>query len=98
MSATLLVVDLAACAAVTVASGWLVTERLLSRLARVACALLAAGACVNTIGIYGMLANVDGFFYGDVWPSEVLVDIGLALLMGRWATRLHMAAAEPACP
>jgi hypothetical protein len=96
--AVLLAVDFVACLTVMLMSGWLITEQRLSRFARVACALLVAGACVNTIGIYGMLANVDGFFYGDVWPSEVLVDIGIATLMVRWALRLHLAPCEPSCP
>ncbi|MGA7438510.1 MAG: hypothetical protein WBW32_10350 [Luteibacter sp.] len=98
MTMGLLGVDLVACVTVTIASGWLVTESRMSRVARVACAFLAAGACVNTVGIYGMLTNVDGFFYGDVWPSEVMVDIGLATLMLRWAVRLHLASHEPVCP
>lgn len=98
MTAGLLGIDLLACTTVMFTAGWLLTDRLLSRIARVACALVAAGACVNAIGIYGMLTSVDGFFYGDVWPSEVLVDIGLAALMVRWAMRLHLAASEPACP
>jgi hypothetical protein len=98
MTMGLLGVDFIASATVTLTAGWLLTERLLSRFARVACALLAAGACVNSIGIYGMLTNFDGFVYGDVWPSEVLVDIGLAVLLVRWAMRLHLAASEPACP
>jgi len=98
MTVSLLSIDLMACVTVMLMAGWLLTERRLSRFARVACALVAAGACVNSIGIYGMLANVDGFFYGDVWPSEVLVDIGLAVLMVSWAVRLHMGASEPAYP
>ena len=98
MSGGLLAVDLLACCTVMIVSGWLVTDRLLSRTARVACALVAGGGCVNTIGIYGMLGNVDGFFYGDVWPSEVVVDIGVAALLVRWAVKLHAAQREPACP
>jgi hypothetical protein len=98
MTVSLLGVDFIACATVMLAAGWLLTERRLSRVARVACAIVAAGSCVNAIGIYGMLANVDGFFYGDVWPSEVLVDIGLAALMVRWSVRLHLEANEPAYP
>jgi hypothetical protein len=98
MSGGLLFVDLAACALATLAAAWLVTDRHLSRMARVCCAGIVAGACVNTIGIYGMLAAVDGFFYGDVWPSEVLVDIGVAFLLLRWAIRLHHAPRESACP
>jgi hypothetical protein len=97
MMAALLAVDLLACATNMVVCGWLLTDRGLSRFPRVGCALLVAGSCVNVIGIYGMLASVDGFFYGDVWPSEVLVDVGVAALMLRWAWRRHAAAAEPAC-
>ncbi|KJV36084.1 hypothetical protein [Luteibacter yeojuensis] len=98
MSGGLLVVDLAACGLVTLTAGWLVTDRQLSRAARVCCAAIVAGACVNTIGIYGMLAALDGFFYGDVWPSEVLVDVGVASLLLRWAVRLHRAPRESTCP
>jgi hypothetical protein len=96
--AALLAVDLIACCTVTLMSGWLITDQRLSRFARVACALVVAGACVNTVGIYGMLVNVDGFFYGDVWPSEVLVDIGVATLLVRWVVRLHASPREPAAP
>lgn len=97
MMSALLGLDFLACFTVTITAGWLLTDRMLSRLARIACAFVAAGACVNSIGICGLLANVDGF-RGDVWPSELLVDIGVAALLVRWARRLHRAAEEPVCP
>ncbi|QWT19091.1 hypothetical protein KPL74_15220 [Bacillus sp. NP157] len=95
---SLLSIDLVATSVATAMAGWLLTDRLLSRPARLCCAAIGAGACVNSIGIYGMLANVDGFFYGDVWPSEVLVDVGVAALLVRWAYRLHHQRAEPLAP
>jgi hypothetical protein len=98
MMAGLLMIDLLACGVGALMAGWLLTDRALSRVGRVCCGLIAVGECVNTIGLYGMVASLDGFFYGDVWPSEVLVDIGVAALLARWALRLHNAPRSSACP
>ena len=98
MMTAMLAVDLLACITLMVAAGWLLTDTAMSRSARMACALVAAGACVDAIGMYNMLAELDGHAYGDVWPSETLVDVGFAALMVRWAFRLNLQPGEQACP
>jgi hypothetical protein len=98
MTIVIMALDFVACVALMATAAWLLTDRNLSRTARTACALIASGACVDAIGMYGMLLDLDGPAYGDVWPSEALVDLGFAVLMIRWTWRLRLAAAEPVCP
>lgn len=98
MTVVMMSVDFVACVALMVTAAWLLTDRNLSRMARTACALIASGACVDAIGISGMLLDLDGRAPGNVWPSEALADVGFAVLMMRWAWHLRLAATEPACP
>lgn len=66
---------------------WLLTERTMGRLVRIYCALIACGGAVNTAGMLAALTDFHNFSYGDIWPGEVIVDIGATAMMLRWTWR-----------
>lgn len=66
---------------------WLLTERSMGRLVRIYCALIACGGAVNAAGMLAALLDFHDLNYGDIWPGEVIVNIGAAAMMLRWTWR-----------
>ncbi|MDY1548634.1 hypothetical protein [Luteibacter sahnii] len=66
---------------------WLLTERSMSRVVRIYCALIACGGAVNAAGMLAALTDFRDFSYGYVWPGEVVVNIGATAMMLRWTWR-----------
>lgn len=74
-----------ACSLIMAACGlWILTGRQMSREVRLCCALIASGGSVNAMGMLAASFHVGEFVYGDIWPGEVIVNIGAAALMTRW--------------
>jgi len=81
---SLIVVNLC-CSVVMALSGlWLLTETAMPRIVRIFCALIACGGSVNSLGMVADLFQVGGFAYGDIWPGEAIINVGLATMLGRW--------------
>jgi hypothetical protein len=83
------VVDMVCCIAMAGTGGWLMTDPSLSRAARVGCALIACAACVNFIGLATMTLQGDFKLRRGIWPSDVLLDMGVTWLIVRWAAVQH---------
>jgi lipoprotein signal peptidase len=79
--------DLACSAIMLVAGCWLLTDRTLRRVNRVSHAFIAAGALANVLGIVADRVGFQDISYGKVWPGEVVVNIGLAVMMATWCWR-----------
>ena len=74
-----------ACSLIMAVCGlWVLTGRHMPRTVRVCCALIASGGSVNALGMLAALFSVGKFVYGDIWPGEVIVNIGTAALMTHW--------------
>jgi hypothetical protein len=98
---TLMIVNLACSLAMTTCGLWILTGQHMSRLVRIFCALIATGGSVNALGMIAALCNLGNFVYGDIWPGEVIVNIGTSALMMRWTWRTlnsqrHVASPNPA--
>lgn len=81
---TLMIINLCCSLAMTACGLWLLTERSMPRLVRVFCTLITSGGSVNVFGLVAALLDVGDFVYGNIWPGEVIVNIGTAALMLRW--------------
>lgn len=79
--------DLACSSVMLVAGCWLLTDRTLRRVNRVSHAFIAAGALANILGIIADRVGFEDISYGKVWPGEVVVNIGLAVMMATWFWR-----------
>lgn len=84
MNIDLMVVNLFCSVLMSICGFWLLTERSMSRAVRINCALVACGGSVNSMGMIAALGHYGGFVYGDIWPGEVIVNVGAAALMVRW--------------
>ena len=80
----LMTINLACSLIMAVCGLWVLTERDMPRTVRICCALIASGGSVNALGMLAALFGVGKFVYGDIWPGEVIVNIGAAALMTRW--------------
>jgi len=80
----LMTINLACSLIMAICGLWVLTGRQMSRTVRVCCALIAAGGSVNAMGMLAALFSVGKFVYGDIWPGEVIVNIGVSALMTRW--------------
>jgi hypothetical protein len=81
---TLMIMNLCCSIAMSLCGFWLLTERSLPQLVRLFCTLVATGGSVNVLGMCAALIHLGDFIYGDIWPGEVIVNIGAAALMLRW--------------
>lgn len=81
----LVIINLCCSVAMTVCGLWIVTGASQPRLERVYCALIASGSSVNVLGLVAALQDATDFLYVDIWPGEVIVNLGAAALMIRWA-------------
>jgi hypothetical protein len=68
---------------------WILTERSMPRLVRTCSGLIATGGTVNIIGMLSALAHVGGYAPENIWPGEVIVNVGSSALMMRWTWRLR---------
>ena len=62
-------------------SGWLLTDRHLSRLVRASHAFIAAGAVVTVTGMVADLSGHQDVHFGHIWPGEVTTNVGTAVLL-----------------
>ncbi len=81
---TLMFTNLGCSLTMAICGLWILTGRSMPRLVRVFCALIATGGTVNVLGMLAALCNIGNFVYGDIWPGEVVVNIGASALMARW--------------
>jgi hypothetical protein len=81
----LIIINLCCNVAMTVCGLWIVTGASQPRLERIYCALIASGSSVNALGLAAALCSATNFLYVDIWPGEVIVNLGAAALMIRWA-------------
>ncbi|HEV2681337.1 MAG TPA: hypothetical protein VGV14_12610 [Rhodanobacter sp.] len=95
---TLMIVNLGCSLIMTACGLWILTERRMSRVVRIFCALIATGGSVNALGMIAALCNLGNFVYGDIWPGEVIVNIGTSALMMRWTWRTLNPQRHAACP
>lgn len=79
--------DLICSLVMMVAGCWLLTDHTLRRLNRSCHAFIATGALANVLGILADRLGYQDINYGYVWPGEVVVNIGLAVMMASWMWR-----------
>lgn len=86
---SLMIINLCCSLTMTACGLWLVTERSMPQLVRIFCTLIASGGSVNVFGMGAALLNIGDFVYGNIWPGEVIVNIGAAALMLRWTLQVR---------
>lgn len=74
--------DLACSVVMMISACWLLTDQSLRRINRTCHAFIAAGALANIFGIVADRIGFQDISYGNVWPGEVVVNIGLAVMLG----------------
>jgi hypothetical protein len=81
---SLVIINLCCSLIMAVCGFWLLTERSMPQSVRLFSTLIATGGSVNVLGMSAALFHLSGFVYGEIWPGEVIVNIGAAALMLRW--------------
>ena len=84
MIETLLFVNLAACCLIAFSSLWLVTDQSTRRLVRLCFALIMCGSLVNVFALWTAFNEVHRG-HPVTWPPEAILNLGSAILLGRWA-------------
>jgi lipoprotein signal peptidase len=74
--------DLVCSVVIMISACWLLTDLSLRRINRTCHACIAAGALANIFGIVADRIGFQDISYGNVWPGEVVVNIGLAVMLG----------------
>ncbi|MEN4903980.1 hypothetical protein [Luteimonas sp. TWI1416] len=61
---------------------WMMTATVYGRGIKLCCALVAAGAIVDVVGLVEAMLTASG--YAAIWPGELVLNAGMALLMIEW--------------
>lgn len=91
----LMMTNLVCSLVMTICGLWVLTGRQKSREIRLCCALIASGGSVNAMGMLAASFHVGQFVYGDIWPGEVIVNVGAAALMTRWIWQMRQSKKSP---
>jgi hypothetical protein len=82
----LVLINMISCSIIAVSALCLVTDHARSRSARVCCGLILCGAVVNIEALWVAFKALDPN-HPMTWPTEAVLNIGSAVLLGRWALK-----------
>lgn len=84
MIAALVLINMISCSLIALSALWLATDHAKARAARACCGLIACGAVVNIEALWIAFNTLDPN-HPMTWPSEAVLNIGSAVVLGRWA-------------
>lgn len=97
MIVALVIINLISCALIAISALWLVTDHAKPRGARICCGIIFCGSLVNVNALW-VAFNCMSPSHPMTWPSEAVLNVGAAVLLGRWALKgwlARISAVEP---
>jgi hypothetical protein len=88
----LVLINLISCCLIAISALWLVTDSTKARGARICCGIICCGSLVNVNALWVAFANMQPS-HPMTWPTEAVLNVGAAVLLGRWALKGWLARA-----